>query len=89
MNEWVSRLKDPLWAKHNDALTKPSHSEILNPMDTEKTLYTSERNKALTKYQDHWQRTILEHYSRTVLLKVCGEGLYFVSSLSLTISFIK
>lgn len=49
----VSRLKDPLWAQHDEALTKPSHSEILNPRDTEKTQYSSERNKALIKYKDH------------------------------------
>lgn len=42
----VSRLKDPLWAQHNDALTKPSHSEILNPRDTEKTQYSSEKQSS-------------------------------------------
>ena len=60
MNEWVSRLKDPLWAQHNEwqkALIKSSHSEILNPKDKEKT----RKMGYLEKYQHQTDKGLLKN----------------------------
>ena len=63
MKEWISRLKDPLWAQYEwqKALIKTSLSEILNPKDKEKTQNASERKRG---YLENTNIRLTKDFSR-------------------------